>query len=153
MTPQEQLKQAKKSIKKAQQQIQEAEDLINAYKEPKRWRAEYGERYYHMCGDGRVTLDTESGCHIDNKYCNCGNHFATEQHAKDSFIHFAINGKYEYWIPHSGMHKPEDVPDGCEYHCDGGWTLSTGGWLSESEGVDNWSYFVRRWPKSSYRGE
>ena len=92
---------------------------------------------------------------LEQKVAELKEQYAKEQEAKDKRWkpksmedrhYFAINGEYEYWIPYSGMAKPNKLPEGCEYLC-AGW------WLPEYDGVGMWSYVVRRWPKTSYTGE
>lgn len=50
--------------------------------EYKRWRADRGDNYYYVDGDGSVTAYGECGDETDNNLYKIGNYFKTEEEAK-----------------------------------------------------------------------
>ena len=137
-------------IKQLEKELQELKATPH---KSQRWRAAEGEAYYIIDSEGEIKLTFDYRCKFDDLMHKNGNYFRTRKDAERSFIDFAINGEYEFWIPESGMHKPKTVPEGVQYYHDCAWRDNTTRPGYAGDSTDYWERNLYRWPKSSYSGK
>lgn len=69
------------------EKVELVKDKINAinekYGKPKRWRAEYNERYYYFNSQLKIDSMMNENDTIDNQLYELGNYFKTEEEAQE----------------------------------------------------------------------
>jgi hypothetical protein len=138
-----------KQLEKELQELKEMDDIFEiTEKEPDRWRAVRGGAYHfiYYAGDVKSCLDHRGG--DDNLMHKNGNYFKTREDALRSSLYFMMHSEYEYWIPCTGMPRPETTPEGTQFYCE-----SNNEWMDIQTDPVGWKHNLYRWPKTSYRGE
>lgn len=113
-----------------------------------RGRAKEGERYFYVNSNGNIIHATDWYTEWDDTRHNIGNYFMSEADVESSCEKFILDSRWTFWFPGCHMEKPRTAPDSCQY-----FNTSTLHWILSSQHPMQWNGAMRRWPKTSYKGE